>query len=92
MVESSLLSKDEPLTPNIDKVMGVWILDGGLKTQTSAKIGENWTSKFHAWSLFSANERAFLVKPSQPNGLEADAIGKTILIKIRSRVAETKLS
>ena len=25
MAESSLLSKDQPLTPNIDKVIGAWI-------------------------------------------------------------------
>ena len=47
MGESFLLSKDEPLTPNIDKVMRVWIFR--RKTQNT-KIGKNWTSQF--WVLF----------------------------------------
>ena len=47
LVNSSLLSKDEPLTPNFDKVMGVIFLEGGLKIRT---IGKKWTS--HFWFLF----------------------------------------
>ena len=39
MVESSLLSKDEPLTPNIDKVMGVSKFTRRAQNTTSAKIG-----------------------------------------------------
>ena len=39
MIESSLLSKNEPLTLNIDKVMGVEVLERGLKIQKLAKIG-----------------------------------------------------
>ena len=43
MVQSSLLSKDETQTPNIDKVMAIWILRRrALKT----KIGKFWTSRF----------------------------------------------
>ena len=34
-----ILSKYELLTPNIDKVTGVWILEGGLKIQKWIKIG-----------------------------------------------------
>ena len=41
MAKSSPLSKDELVTPNIDKVMGSDVLEGGLKIQ---KLGENWTS------------------------------------------------
>ena len=39
MVESFLLSKDEPLTSNIDKVMGFEVLEGGLKIRKLANIG-----------------------------------------------------
>ena len=40
MVESSLLSKDEPLTSNIDtQLWGSAFLEGGLKIRKSAKFG-----------------------------------------------------
>ena len=39
MGESFLLSDDETLTPNIDGVMALWILEGGPKRP---KIGKNW--------------------------------------------------
>ena len=48
IVERSLLSKDEPLTSNIGKVMAFEFFEGGLKIR---KIGENWTS--HFWFSFS---------------------------------------
>ena len=38
MVESLLLSKDEPLTPDIDGVVALRVF-GGPKIQKSAKIG-----------------------------------------------------
>ena len=41
MGESFLLSKDEPLTPNIDRVMALWIFE---RSAQKAK-GENWTSQ-----------------------------------------------
>ena len=37
MGESFLLSKDEPLTPNIDGVVAFEFLEGGPKTRKSAK-------------------------------------------------------
>ena len=46
VVESSLLFKDEPLTPNIGKVTPVWF----FRTRAqNAKINEHWTSWF--WHL-----------------------------------------
>ena len=39
MVESSLLSRGEHRTPNIDKVMGFELLERGLKIRKLAKIG-----------------------------------------------------
>ena len=39
MVESSLLFKDEPLTPNIDKVMPVWTF---RRRAQNMNIGKNW--------------------------------------------------
>ena len=39
MVESSLLWRDEPLTPNIDKVMTVWTF---RRRAQNAKIGKIW--------------------------------------------------
>ena len=41
MVESCLPSKDEPLNPNIDEVMAIWIF---RRRAQNTKIGENWTS------------------------------------------------
>ena len=38
MIEKSLLFEDEPLTPNIDKVMPVWIF---RRRAQNTKIGEN---------------------------------------------------
>ena len=43
MIESFLLSKDEPLTPNIDEVMAVWIF---RRRAQNTKIGKKWTSQF----------------------------------------------
>ena len=60
MVESALLSKDEPLTPNVDKVMGFEFLEGGLKIQKPAKIGL-------LDSFFSARERENPFKPFSHN-------------------------
>ena len=37
--KNTLLSNDDPLTPNINKVMGFEFLEGGLKMQKMAKIG-----------------------------------------------------
>ena len=37
MGESFLLSEDKPLTPDIDGVMALWILEGGPKTRISAE-------------------------------------------------------
>ena len=39
MVETSLLSEDEPLSPNIITLWGFEFLEGGLKMQKMAKIG-----------------------------------------------------
>ena len=39
MAESSLLSKDELLTPNIDGIIALWVF---RKRAQNTKIGENW--------------------------------------------------
>ena len=39
MIENSLLLKDEPISPNIDKVMRFKFLEGWLKIQKLANIG-----------------------------------------------------
>ena len=46
MVDSSLLSKDESLTPNIDKVIGVWNFRRRAQIQRLAKSG---LLKFSFW-------------------------------------------
>ena len=47
MGESFLLSEDEPLTPNIDGVMALWIFRRRAQTaENRRKSVKNWTSKF----------------------------------------------
>ena len=54
MVKSSQLSKDEPLTPNVNKVMGVWFF---RRRAQNTKIGKIWTSQFCFFIFLSKTRR-----------------------------------
>ena len=68
-IGNSLLSKDEHLTPNINTVMAVWVLEGGLKQQTL----EKWTSRL--WYFLGARKKKIRSK-RLIGSLEADKFFK----------------
>ena len=85
MVESLLMSKGEPLTPDIDGVVALRVF-GGPKIQKSAKIGLlNFTREIILAPLKSVFGK------KQLKGLEADTFGWPTPIKICSGVAEKEL-
>ena len=61
-----------------------------LKEGSKHKKCQNLDFYILILNLFSVHERAFLIKPSQPNRLDANAFGALTQIKIRSRVAKNK--
>ena len=85
MIKSSLLSKDESLTPNIDKVMPVWMFIRRVKT----KNGKN-ELLILVLDFILSPRKAFLIKTNQPNGLEAGTFGASTPIKTRLQVAKNK--
>ena len=67
VAERCLLSKDEPLTPNIDKVVAVWCF---RRRVLKTKIGKTLTSWFRYMICFSAHTGANLLKCLQGTALK----------------------
>ena len=80
MIESSLLSKDEHLTPDINKFVVVWFLEGGLKTWKLPKIG--FLNPGFYFFIKHKNEEINLGKI--PDSFETAANFKIIPVKLRS--------
>ena len=77
MGESFLLSKDEPLTPNIDGVMALWIF------RNRAQTAENWRKSAKIGPLDSSLEffsppppGRFVSEFNFPSTMELSALGK----------------
>ena len=75
MGESFILSKDEPLTPNIDGVMALWIFRRRAQTaenrRKSPKIGP-LDSSFYIFSPRPPEKNPF--KPFYPSTTEVSAL------------------
>ena len=80
VVESSLFFKDEPLTPNIDKVMPVWTF---RRKAQNTKIGK-FGFLISGFYFFSAYERRNSLKKNLLDSFEAASHFKINLIKIPS--------
>ena len=82
MVESSLMLKGDPLTPNIDKKihMAIWFF---RRRALTMKIGKNGLLEFGIY-IFSSHEKRNLSKTTSTVSFEVDTTNEIIAIKIYS--------